>query len=148
MNAILLVAALTTVSAQGTEPRVTVDGKRLEVGSAPKPYIEDNRLQVPMRAVFTAMGAEVQYLPALRQVVATLGDRQATVFLDENFGYSDGGGQYLDFPPRIIDGHVMVPLRFVSESLGAWVYWNQADLHATIRTPVATRPEQKTAADS
>jgi hypothetical protein len=141
MTMIALAAVLTTPATlveygavpQSTTPTVTIDGARLQTPGMPQPFIEDGRVQVPMRAVFEALGASVQYLPSLRQVVATHNGRQTTLFLDENFAYIDGDARYLDYPPRIIGGHVMVPLHFVSESLGAWVHWDRSERNAIVR---------------
>lgn len=38
-----------------------------------------------------------------------------------------------DVPPQIVDGRTLVPVRVVSESLGAQVYWNAAAREVTIR---------------
>lgn len=47
-----------------------------------------------------------------------------------------------DSPPVIIDGRTYVPLRFVSESLGASVAWNEADRTVSIDT-TPLPPEDK-----
>ena len=110
-----------------------VDGKPIALDDTPAPMIRDGRVQVPMRGIFEALGANVQYLPELRQVVAT-GDREVTLVLDENFAYVDGQHRLLDYPPRVVDGHVMVPTRFVSEALGSSVLWDGDRKTVTIQT--------------
>ncbi len=40
----------------------------------------------------------------------------------------------LDVPPKIINGKVFVPLRFISESLGAKVSWDDSKKIAEITT--------------
>jgi hypothetical protein len=119
---------------------VYVDGNAVSLPNAPAPMIQDNRVQVPMRALFEALGVGIQYLPELRQVVA-LGDREVTLVLDENFAYIDGQHRVLDYPPRIVNGQVMVPARFVSEALGASVRWDADRKTVVIRTDV---PNAKT----
>lgn len=126
---LLAVLAMTTPAS----PTVFVDGAPVTLPNAPAPMIRDGRVQVPMRALFEALGSGIQYLPELRQVVA-LGQRDVTLVLDENFAYVDGAPRVLDYPPRVVDGHVMVPARFVSEALGASVVWDTEHKTASIRT--------------
>ena len=43
-----------------------------------------------------------------------------------------GVNKVLDVPPTMVDGRTLVPLRFISEALGAEVKWNGADSSITI----------------
>lgn len=96
-----------------------------DVPLAARALIRDDRVLVPMRAIFERLGATVQWYPENHKVVATKGDRTISLIPGQNFQYSmESGGQYVDYPPRIIRGRLMVPLRFVSENLGAQVHWN------------------------
>lgn len=128
---------LVLMAAMGTSggAMVYVDGKPVALENAPAPMIRDDRVQVPMRGLFEALGAGIQYLPELRQVVA-LGSKDVTLVLDENFAYIDGQPRVLDYPPRVVNGHVMVPARFVSEALGASVLWDADRKTVSIRTDV------------
>ena len=117
-------------------PKVFVDGKLVAPPNVPAPIIRDNRVQVPMRGIFEALGAGVQYLPQTRQVVVTRGGPEVTLLLDENFAYVDGQQRYLDYPPEVVDGTVMVPLRFVSQALGAYVNWDPLRRNVTVSTSV------------
>lgn len=127
--------ALLAAMATGGGATVFVDGREVTLPNAPAPVIRDNRVQVPMRGLFEALGVGIQYLPELRQVVA-LGERDVTLVLDENFAYIDGQHRVLDYPPRIVNGQVMVPARFVSEALGASVRWDADRKTVVIRTDV------------
>jgi len=40
--------------------------------------------------------------------------------------FVDGQAQFLDVPPMLVGGRTMVPLRFVSQALGAGVAWDAA----------------------
>ncbi|CAN5704469.1 hypothetical protein BH11ARM2_BH11ARM2_06950 [soil metagenome] len=106
---------------------VVVNGRPLP-GTA---LIRDNRVLVPMRPVFEALGATVQWYPENRKVVGQKDGKTVTLVLDQNFAYG-AGSVLLDYPPRMIDGRVMVPLRFVGEALGATVIWNRDTLTARV----------------
>jgi hypothetical protein len=110
---------------------VVVDGQPLRDTA----WIRDSRVQVPMRAIFERLGATVQWLPGDRKVVATKGSDTITLVIGENFAYKNGA-KLLDYPPRIRNGRVMVPLRFVSESLGARVRWSHNERTAFIDTVI------------
>ena len=100
--------------------RVTVNGKSLPDGAV----IRDNRVLVPMRPIFEALGIPVQWFPENHKVVATKGTKIVSLVIGENFAYNPDPVP-LDYPPRIMNGRVMVPLRFVSETLGAKVAWDR-----------------------
>ncbi|MCL6611175.1 MAG: copper amine oxidase N-terminal domain-containing protein [Peptococcaceae bacterium] len=55
----------------------------------------------------------------------------------------NGQEQNLTSPPVIINGRTYVPLRFVSESLGAKVNWDEDNFTVNIETPqfISTKPE-------
>jgi|GEM_PF-6592497 len=61
---------------------------------------------------------------AKQVIVLTLGQREAAV---------DGSPYLLDGAPFAVVGRTMVPLRFVSEALGAYVEWNDATGQVTIK---------------
>ncbi|RYG47297.1 copper amine oxidase N-terminal domain-containing protein [bacterium] len=84
--------------------------------------IRENRVQIQMRPIFEALGAFVQWFPENRKVVATKGDKEVSLIIGQNFAYKLKP-HLLDYPPRIVNGRVMVPLRFVAETLGASVEW-------------------------
>jgi hypothetical protein len=119
----VLAACLTTVSLAGAQDiRVTVNGDPVNFRGA-DPMSMNGRVYVPLRGVFEQMGAMVDWDPASRTVTAhrdrsdvqlRIGDRDATV---------DGKIIMMDAPAQIMHGRTMVPLRFLSESLGANVEW-------------------------
>jgi hypothetical protein len=104
---------------------VFVDGQ--QVAFDQPPAVMGGRVLVPLRGVFERMGAVVHWYPANNTVVATraaatqiqlvVGSRQAVI---------DGNAVALDVPPIIVGGRTLVPLRFVSEAMGARVDWDDA----------------------
>lgn len=100
---------------------VTVDGRVLQFDVPPT--IIDGRTLVPLRAIFEALGAEVEWDGATRTVtgrkdattiILPIGSRSPTV---------NGMPVQLDVAGTIIDGRTLVPARFIAESLGAAVDW-------------------------
>ncbi len=111
-------------------PRVTVllDGKTLDFDVPP--VIEEGRTLVPLRAIFEALGAEVTWNPETRQVTAQKEDITVELTVGSEKAYwkgpKDGHMVSLYIPPRIMGNRVLVPLRFVSETLGDRVDWDEA----------------------
>ena len=88
--------------------------------------IIDDRTLVPMRAIFEALGATLTYDDATATATANYND-DVEIKLTENSStaYVDGEAMELDVPAMIIDDRFMVPVRFVSETLGATVTWDK-----------------------
>lgn len=95
------------------------------------PVIAAGRVLLPMRSLFTALGAEIDWNAEKQEVTALLHGREIRLTINDQTAYVDGTPQALDVPARIIDGRTMVPLRFAAESLGLEVTWD-ARLNAVI----------------
>ena len=119
----LLVSAHTPVS-------VTINGVPLSFDVPPT--IIEGRTLVPLRAIFEALGATVSWDNETRTVTATKADTTIILITDSKNAFRNGQLIVLDVPSRIINGRTMVPGRFVGESLGATVSWEQDTRTVTI----------------
>ncbi|MGF7184918.1 ligand-binding sensor domain-containing protein [Desulfitispora alkaliphila] len=88
------------------------------------PVMEGGRTLLPMRVIFEALGAEVDWNGELRRVNATLGDLSVELTVDEAIASVNGVEREMDVPARVEGGRTLVPLRFVGESLGLDVEWD------------------------
>jgi len=103
---------------------VTLNGAPLNLN--PPPQERAGRVFVPLRGVFEQLGASVVYENGTinaqgrdnRTVSLHIGSTQATV---------NGQPQALDVAPFIIGASTYVPLRFVSQALGASVNYDDAN---------------------
>lgn len=118
----LLTAAALVVSAGAVD--LYVDTVKLEPDSPP--VIVDGRTLVPVRAIFEALGAEVEWDADTRTATGTRGDTTVSVQIDNTTAYVNGESRVLDVPARLINNRTMVPARFISESFGCQVFWDQA----------------------
>lgn len=85
--------------------------------------IVDDRTLVPMRAIFEAFGAELEWNDDTATATATLGNKTVQVTENDTTAYVDGAPVTLDVPATILNGRFVVPVRFISESFGATVNW-------------------------
>lgn len=99
---------------------------------AMKGFIVEDRFVVPLRAIFEALGAEVEWSSETRTVTGTKGENSVKLTIDSKSVYINGKKIELDVPATIIDERTYVPARFVSESLGANVTWNPENKVAVI----------------
>lgn len=121
--AALLTAALAVPAYSAGSVTVTLNGNALNLN--PAPTERAGRVFVPLRGVFENLGASVVYQGGVinatgrgHNVSLKVGSQQATV---------DGQQQTLDVAPFIIGASTYVPLRFVSQALGATVNYDGAN---------------------
>ncbi len=107
--------------AVGDAIRVTLDGKKLSFDV--DPIIENGRTLVPVRAIFEACGADVEWVQATSTINASKGDSFIKMILGKPRMFVDGKIIYLDAAPKVVAGRTLVPLRAVSEALGLDVKW-------------------------
>jgi len=113
-------------------PTMTVDGVRHEIdpGRDVRPIIRDSRTLVPVRAIVEELGGWVSWRNADKSVSITLADITMELWIGRSTASMNGVSGPIDSEsprvvPEIANGRTMVPLRFVAESLGAKVAWNQ-----------------------
>ncbi|NCC81999.1 MAG: hypothetical protein EOM04_07000 [Clostridia bacterium] len=86
--------------------------------------IVNDRTMVPMRGIFEKLGADVQWYYETQTVTGKKDNVSVTLRIGDPVAQIGSESYTLDAPPLIIDSRTMVPLRFISESLGSEVYWN------------------------
>jgi len=121
---VLLLGCSLPIYAATDDVRVYVDEVEVAFPDQ-KPFINaDNRTMVPIRFVSNALGGAVEW-QADSQTVQIKHDGEI-LFLTVGEKFARRGNERIDIDTSavIIGGRTMVPLRFVSECLGAHVYWN------------------------
>lgn len=101
--------------------RTQLDGRPLDFDQPA--VMREGRVMVPLRGIFESLGAEVLFDSATRTIKATRGDRMVELTLGSRQALINGTTAYLDVPASTLGGRTLVPLRFVSESLGNEVRW-------------------------
>lgn len=89
-----------------------------------RPVLENGRVLVPLRAIFEALGAVVDYDATTETIIATKGQTRIRLQTFATHGFRNGEAIPLNVPAKVIQGRTMVPLKFVSEALGAGVEWD------------------------
>ncbi|MHB1042079.1 MAG: stalk domain-containing protein [Eubacteriales bacterium] len=104
------------------EIQVFIDGSPLSMDVAP--LLEQDRTLVPLRSIFEALGATVEWYESDQSVMAKKGNMAVRLQIGSNAALKNEVQVMLEVPPRIVNDRTLVPLRFVSEALGAQVGWD------------------------
>lgn len=99
-----------------------------------QPRMVDGRVLVPLRGVFEELGANVDWNRTTRTIHAMKNGSDVTLAIGNRSAMVNGQTVNLDVPAMIIGNSTMVPIRFVSEALGADVGWMAAMNRVTINT--------------
>jgi hypothetical protein len=94
------------------------------------PIVRDGRVFVPLRGVFERLGASVVYSNG--QINATGQGRTISLTIGSTQAVVNGQPTTLDVAPFLVGARTLVPLRFIAESLGAHVNWNNNTSTVTI----------------
>jgi len=101
---------------------VLLDGTPLTFDVPPQTM--DGRTMVPMRAIFEALGAEVDWDAATQTATGTKDGTVVVLQIGSTSPTVNGSVVTIDAPGVVIDGRTLVPLRFVAESFGVDVDWD------------------------
>ena len=161
LAALTVIASITfmkyEIAGAQTKVSVELDGKPLSF-EVPPQIIKD-RTMLPFRAIAEAMGAEVNWDPNLRKITMLLSNKYAIMTIDDPIlihgefkgvspsalnieGLEGSSKSEMDSPPVIVNDRTLVPLRALSEALGAKVDWDAQTFTAKITT--AKQTEEKT----
>jgi hypothetical protein len=89
------------------------------------PQLINSRTMVPMRKIFEALGATVDYKDSTQTVTAKKDDILIIMQIDNVVISVNGKEIILDVPPQLIDSRTLVPVRAVVEGFNADVKWNE-----------------------
>lgn len=126
---------LAAFPAMAQDISVFVDGNTVNFGGV-APESKGGRLLVPLRGVFEALGAVVDYDVSTRTIDALRGNTRLKLTLGSTLAFVNGQQVVLETPAETSLGRTMVPLRFVGEAFGANVAWNAQTRSVVITSPV------------
>ena len=131
----ILFSMLTITAAANDEITIYVNEQILQCDVAP--YIENGRTMVPMRKIFEALNATVNWDDTTQTITATTDNAKIVLQIDNTEMYNNGITEVLDVAPVIVNGSTFVPVRAVSQSLNASVEWLDKTNTVYINSPNA-----------
>ncbi len=137
-----LLAVSIAVRAAAQQVSVTVNGQPLAL--SPGPIERTGRVFVPLRGIFERLGATVVY--SAGTINATKGGTTMQLHIGSTQATLNGQVQTLDVAPFIVGATTYVPLRFIAQSLGANVGYDNStrvvaiELAHPVPPPIPPRP--------
>lgn len=116
--------------------KVFIDEKQISFDV--EPMVVNGRTIVPLRAIFEALGAEVNWDDKTKMVLARHESDIIIIKVGSNIAYLNFEVIQLDVPAVIYEGRTLVPLRFISESFGYDVQWNASSRTVSINSRDST----------
>ena len=136
----LLSTAVALPAAAAGPVSVTLNGNPLNLN--PAPTERAGRVFVPLRGVFENLGATVVYASGV--INATGRGHNVSLRINSQTATVDGQQQTMDVAPFIIGASTYVPLRFVSQALGATVNYDGANRVVALSNGGASAPAGQT----
>ena len=100
------------------------------------PIIINDRTLVPLRAIFEALGATVDWDGNIQTVTSKKGNTTVTIAIGDNKLYVNNNVTVLDVPAQIVNDRTLVPVRAISEAFGCNVQWVEASKTVIIKSAV------------
>ena len=116
--------------AQSPAPQIYLNNQVLRTEVSP--VQQNGRVLVPMRDIFEELGATVNYNNLNQSITATKGSTVVRMALGSSNATVNNLPVKLDVPAKAYYGRTLVPLRFVSEAMGADVKYNAPTRVVTI----------------
>lgn len=135
---------LMSTSVFATEVNVVVNDKPIEKQGV----IIDGRTMVPVRGVFEELGYEVSWDADTKTASLVKETSQISMSDGEAFFMCDGKEITPDVPQQIVDGSFMLPLRAVSEAIGAEVDWDSETKTASVSIAADNQSDNNEADDN
>ena len=114
------------------DPNMLFNEKSVEIdpepGRSTSPIIENGRTLLPIRAIIECMGGTVGWDGDKQQVSLLYGELSAMDFevlmtIGNRELTAKGEKKTMDIAPQVVNGRTMLPLRFVTENVGAEIAW-------------------------
>jgi hypothetical protein len=116
---------------------------KLKEGRVLAAIVRGSTILVPLRSMFEQMGATVSYDAASKTVDVSKAGADVKVTVGKAEVVINGESRPLDVPPEFYKGTIVVPVRVISEGMGAYVQWVPDKRVVVVRyipAPVPTPP--------
>ncbi|NOV04643.1 C40 family peptidase [Paenibacillus planticolens] len=100
-----------------------------------QPYIDDKGImQVPLRVLSEKLGYQVSWKKLENEIEVTLINKQQSILLvtDQQQAVVNSKRISMESSPTVYQGNTYVPLRFITETFGSPIEWNEANQIAIV----------------
>lgn len=89
-----------------------------------EPMVINNRTMVPLRAIFEALGADVEWDGDTSTAIGEFEGITVEITIGEDYLYRNGRRKSLDSPAIAVSERILVPVRAIAESFDCDVEWD------------------------
>lgn len=144
---IMVLVVLNQPSVQAASTiKILIDGKELSTDQAP--MLIGNYTFVPLRGIFESLNARVDWNSVTKTITAKKNDTTIVLQIGSNTATINNQIVPLESPARVLNNRTLVPIRFVSESFGAGVSWNERTRTVQITKPAIKQVAAVTAVNA
>ncbi len=112
----------------------------LKQGRVLAALVRNGTVLIPLRSMFEQMGATVSYDPVSKTADVSKEGADVKVTVGQPEVVINGESRPLDVAPIVYKGQVLVPIRVISEGMGAFVQWVPDQRVVVVRYLPATPP--------
>ncbi|KEO81677.1 copper amine oxidase N-terminal domain-containing protein [Tumebacillus flagellatus] len=141
-----LLSVYPSVAGAADSVKLMVDDKEVSTGAS-APFFVGDRVFVPVRTLTEALGATVTYDSGTDSAVITKGDIMLKLDFQSGKVWKNGTLLTLDEQPRLVNYRAMVPVRFISETFGNAVTYDDVTQTVTVLPTQARLDERKSIQD-
>lgn len=118
------------IEAPHRDIKVLLNGEQLYFDQPP--IIKEDRTLVPLRAIFEALGANVDWNQDTQTVTANKDEINISMTIGSNTMQKNNSSITLDVSAQIVNDRTLVPARAIAEAFGCNVEWNGDEQTVTI----------------
>ena len=122
MSTGMLFSGVTVAYAEESNISLQINGS--EISAEVPPTIMEGRTMVPVRAIFEAVGANIDFDAETKTITAKKGDTTVNMTVGAKIATVNSKEVQLDAPAVIVNGRTLAPARFVAETFGYTVQWD------------------------
>lgn len=129
----LCLVAFAGALCSGQDIKVLINGEEVKF-KGKGPVIVVNRVLVPLRGVLEKIGAQISWDPDTLKLTAVRANRKVELWVGSRHAMVNDEEKLFDSSVSMAEGRVMVPLRFLAETLGdASVGWRGKEKTVVIK---------------
>lgn len=129
---ILLILCIAVSNCAALDGEITVYVDAQQVAFDTPPFVENDRVMVPIRAISESLGATVTWVSKSNMILIETAGSVLVLSIGSDIMYKDTEPILLSAAPMIKNDRTYVPLRAVSEAFYCTVNWDEAAAQVTI----------------
>ncbi|MBY9086406.1 copper amine oxidase N-terminal domain-containing protein, partial [Paenibacillus sp. HN-1] len=90
------------------------------------PIVSKGVTLLPIAPIVDRLGGKVEWSGSEHKITIKLDSQTLELWIDQKKALVKGEERILTVAPTVVKGRTMIPVRFVTENLGAIVRWDQA----------------------